>query len=110
MGFKPNSSAMFEHSVKGGKTAKRGKTISKLRILTFSDIEGSLSFFDRSSSSWPEALQEKSLDRQQHRFGSNCIFLYLLMVSIVLDSVSQVDSSKRSCMIRVSGLGTINVF
>ncbi|XP_025082076.1 transcription factor CP2-like isoform X2 [Pomacea canaliculata] len=66
MGFKPNSSAMFEHSVKGGKTAKRGKTISKLRILTFSDIEGSLSFFDRSSSSWPEALQEKSLDRQQH--------------------------------------------
>ncbi|XP_070174610.1 transcription factor CP2-like isoform X2 [Littorina saxatilis] len=58
------TSSSNEHSVKGGKTAKRGKvTNPKLRVLSFADIENGLSCFGQSASSWAETLAELSPDR-----------------------------------------------
>jgi hypothetical protein len=52
-----------EHTVKGGKTSKRGKVgTPKMRVLTFSDIENGLSCFTMSTNSLVESLVEMAPD------------------------------------------------
>ncbi|KAL8558090.1 hypothetical protein ACOMHN_036749 [Nucella lapillus] len=58
-----SSASSGEHSsVKGGKTAKRGKGV-KLKVLSFSDIENGFSCFGQSASSWADTLGDISSDR-----------------------------------------------
>ncbi|KAK7497589.1 hypothetical protein BaRGS_00011229 [Batillaria attramentaria] len=70
-GSKSGSSAFGEHAVKGGKTAKRGKTSnSKFRpfLLSFADIENGLSqCFNQSASSWSDALHDLTTERAAQR-------------------------------------------